>query len=365
MALTTVRPQGMGFNTGGRNLIKNGAMLVSQRGTSFTSSSTAYTLDRFQVLENFGAAFTITQSNTVPDEVQFTKSLKMDCTTAATPSGTSEEFKLVYRMEGYDFLPSGYGNSYAKNLTLSFWVRSNLTGTYRINFMSRSGTNRNIGATYTISSANTWEKKKITFIPDTSVSPYQDHQDAFRIEWYLASSSDRTTGSVPTSWATMDNATRATGLNVNMASSTDNEWYITGVQLEVGENASDFEHRSYGDELARCKRYYQRWENTGSDATSSKALGAGLWYTATSVLGSFRYDKEMRAAPTVVTSGTGFCKAYSPGAATIRSGGSGLDSIGLSSARIFFDVGTSRTAGDGAYVQLNTTGDFIALDAEL
>ena len=242
----------------GRNMVKNGAMLVSQRGTSFTSSSSAYTLDRFQVFENFGAAFTITQSDTVPDNAQFTKSLKMDCTTAATPSGSNEEFKLVYRMEGYDFLPSGYGNSYAKNLTLSFWVRSNLTGTYRINFMSRSGTNRNIGATYTISSANTWEKKEITFIPDTSVSPYQNHQDAFRIEWYLASSSDRTTGSMPTSWATMDNATRATGLNVNMASSTDNEWYITGVQLEVGEKATPFEHRSFGDELARCQRYYEK-----------------------------------------------------------------------------------------------------------
>ena len=294
MALTTVRPQGMGFNTGRRNLIKNGAMLVSQRGTSFTSSSSAYTLDRFQVLENFGAAFTITQSDTVPDNAQFTKSLKMDCTTAATPSGSNEEFKLVYRMEGYDFLPSGYGNSYAKNLTLSFWVRSNLTGTYRINFMSRSGTNRNIGATYTISSANTWEKKEITFIPDTSVSPYQDHQDAFRIEWYLASSSDRTTGSMPTSWATMDNATRATGLNVNMASSTDNEWYITGVQLELGDNASDFEHRSFGEELSLCQRYCQ--------VRSSEGVNFGVFASGGLVASNVAYFTiphitTMRAAP--------------------------------------------------------------------
>jgi len=362
MALTTVRPQGMGFNTGGRNLIKNGAMLVSQRGTSFTSSSTAYTLDRFQVLENFGAAFTITQSNTVPDEVQFTKSLKMDCTTAATPSGTSEEFKLVYRMEGYDFLPSGYGNSYAKNLTLSFWVRSNLTGTYRINFMSRSGTNRNIGATYTISSANTWEKKKITFIPDTSVSPYQDHQDAFRIEWYLASSSDRTTGSVPTSWATMDNATRATGLNVNMASSTDNEWYITGVQLELGPNASDFEHRSYGEELGLCQRYFVRWGGT----SAYERICHGQCIANNRALYHLVFPQTMRAVGTLgrngCAGGTSTAGAQTFSSLTVDTNTDALHSTTLDGTV----SGTPFTAGNVSELFANnSTAHYIEIDAEL
>jgi len=362
MALTTVRPQGMGFNTGGRNLIKNGAMLVSQRGTSFTSSSTAYTLDRFQVLENFGAAFTITQSNTVPDEVQFTKSLKMDCTTAATPSGTSEEFKLVYRMEGYDFLPSGYGNSYAKNLTLSFWVRSNLTGTYRINFMSRSGTNRNIGATYTISSANTWEKKKITFIPDTSVSPYQDHQDAFRIEWYLASSSDRTTGSVPTSWATMDNATRATGLNVNMASSTDNEWYITGVQLELGTNASDFEHRSYGEELGLCQRYFVRWGGT----SAYERICHGQCIANNRALYHLVFPQTMRAVGTLGRDGCAGGTSTA-GAQTFSSLAVDTNTDALHSTTLNGIVsGTPFTAGNVSELFANNSTDhYIEIDAEL
>jgi len=362
MALTTVRPRGMGFNTGGRNLIKNGAMLVSQRGTSFTSSSTAYTLDRFQVLENFGAAFTITQSNTVPDEVQFTKSLKMDCTTAATPSGTSEEFKLVYRMEGYDFLPSGYGNSYAKNLTLSFWVRSNLTGTYRINFMSRSGTNRNIGATYTISSANTWEKKKITFIPDTSVSPYQDHQDAFRIEWYLASSSDRTTGSVPTSWATMDNATRATGLNVNMASSTDNEWYITGVQLELGPNASDFEHRSYGEELGLCQRYFVRWGGT----SAYERICHGQCIANNRALYHLVFPQTMRAVGTLGRDGCAGGTSTA-GAQTFSSLAVDTNTDALHSTTLNGIVsGTPFTAGNVSELFANNSTDhYIEIDAEL
>jgi hypothetical protein len=241
----------------GRNLIINGAMLVSQRGTSFTSvADNAYTLDRYRLTENTSAVVDMSQSSEVPSEGGFSSSLKIDVTTAATPSG-GQAFCLNYRMEGYDFLPSDYGNSNAKYVTLSFWVKSNVTGTYRLTFIARNGSgNRSIGATYTINSADTWEKKEVSIIPDTASTPYQTTDEGFRIEWYLASGPDRTTGSLPTSWATLDNATRATGQGVNLASSTSNEWYITGVQLEVGEQATPFEHRSYGDELARCQRYF-------------------------------------------------------------------------------------------------------------
>ena len=272
----------------------------------------------------------------------------------------TEEFKLVYKMEGYDFLPSGYGNSYAKNLTLSFWVRSNLTGTYRINFMSRSGTNRNIGATYTISSANTWEKKEITFIPDTSVSPYQDHQDAFRIEWYLASGPDRTTGSVPTSWATMDNATRATGLNVNMASSTDNEWYITGVQLELGDNASDFEHRSFGEELALCQRYYFKFLEG-----NTKEIGVAWYYTAAHASFMLRYPTTMRATPTGIdTTGTGYYTIY-------RNGGSdAINSITFENGSTeqysaYNNSEASGTAGQAGIIRSTNASAKVEFDAEL
>jgi len=294
MALTTVRPQGMGFNTGRRNLIKNGAMLVSQRGTSFSSvADNAYTLDRYRLTENTSAVVDMSQSSEVPSEGGFSSSLKIDITTAATPSG-GQAFCLNYRMEGYDFLPSDYGNSNAKYLTLSFWVKSNVTGTYRLTFIARNGSgNRSIGATYTINSADTWEKKEVSIIPDTASTPYQTTDEGFRIEWYLASGPDRTTGSLPTSWATLDNATRATGQGVNLASSTSNEWYITGVQLELGENASDFEHRSFGEELQLCKRYYEE-HNFGT--TTSMYGGA-----QSSSRGEcpFVYDVTKRANPTI------------------------------------------------------------------
>jgi len=366
MALTTVRPQGMGFNTGRRNMVINGAMQIAQRGdvTGKTGDNTYGGPDHFSLRIGSIGTWSISQSSTAPDG--FANSYKIDCTTADASPAAGDRLMFTYRFEGQDVQQLQYGTSSAKSVTLSFYVRSNKTGTYVVDLFNHDpSTDRHCAKTYTISSANTWEYKTITFAGDTSQGFDDDNGRSLDINWFLGAGTDFTSGTLATSFADLVNANRAAGLSVNLADSTDNEWLITGIQLEVGENASDFEHRSFGEELALCQRYYQKWENTGTDATSSKALGAGLWYTATSVLGSFRYDKEMRAAPTVVTSGTGFCKAYSPGAATIRSGGSGLDSIGLSSARIFFDVGTSRTAGDGAYVQLNTTGDFIALDAEL
>lgn len=347
----------------GKNMVVNGSMAVSQRGTSFTS--TGYTLDRMQMLtaNTDNVAFTTTQSSTAPDG--FANSLKVDITTAETTLDSNELFRLLYKAEGQDLQQLNYGSSAAISVTLSFYVRSNVTGVYAVEFRLNAAGTSTITKQYTISSANTWERKTLTLPANTATAIDNDNTNGLEISFALAAGSNFTTGALGTSWATTATASRYAGHAVNVMSSTSNEWYITGVQLEVGSTATDFEHEPVGVTLEKAKRYYQRWENTGTDATSSKALGAGLWYTATSVLGSFRYDKEMRAAPTVVTSGTDFCKAYSPGAATPRSGGSGLDNIGLASARFFFDVGTSRTAGDGAYIQLNSSGDFLALDAEL
>ena len=283
-------------------MVVNGAMLVSQRGTSFTSvADNAYTLDRYRLTENTSAVVDMSQSSEVPSEGGFSSSLKIDVTTAATPSG-GQAFCLNYRMEGYDFLPSDYGNSNAKYLTLSFWVKSNVTGTYRLTFIARNGSgNRSIGATYTINSADTWEKKEVLIIPDTASTPYQTTDEGFRIEWYLASGPDRTTGSLPTSWATLDNATRATGQGVNLASSTSNEWYITGIKLEVGEQATPFDHsESYGETLAKCQRYYQHSGFNGGQTYGGGGVSMTA-FNASEASGQVAYATTMRAAPTVRT----------------------------------------------------------------
>ena len=358
MALTTVRPQGMGFDTGRRNLIKNGAMLVSQRGTSFTSvTDNAYTLDRYRLTENTSAVVDMSQSSEVPSEGGFSSSLKIDITTAATPSG-SQAFCLNYRMEGYDFLPSDYGNSNAKYLTLSFWVKSNVTGTYRLTFIARNGSgNRSIGATYTINSADTWEKKEVSIIPDTASTPYQTTDEGFRIEWYLASGPDRTTGSLPTSWATLDNATRATGQGVNLASSTSNEWYITGVQLELGENASDFEHRSFGEELALCHRYAYM---IGDPVNSGQRdiVNTGVAFGTTTAYAAIPFPCTMRTEPSLTVNNQTYFRLHST-----SGGGLGVTAVAIDSGdtteRMAFINATSSglTAGQGTLMVTSDASD--------
>ena len=180
----------------GRNVIINGNMAVAQRGVTFTSPSAgAYTLDRFKYNENFGAACTITQSTDVPSSDGFLNSMKIDITTAATPA-SAEEFKIDYGVEGQDFSRAGFGTSGAQALTLSFWVKSNVTGVYRVNFFNLNGTgNKIVGGTYTINTASTWEKKTIAIPADTAQATYLTNAEGFRIEFYLASGPDRTSGS--------------------------------------------------------------------------------------------------------------------------------------------------------------------------
>jgi hypothetical protein len=338
-------------------------MLVSQRGTSFTSvADNAYTLDRYRLTENTSAVVDMSQSSEVPSEGGFSSSLKIDITTAATPSG-GQAFCLNYRMEGYDFLSSDYGNSNAKYLTLSFWVKSNVTGTYRLTFIARNGSgNRSIGATYTINSADTWEKKEVSIIPDTASTPYQTTDEGFRIEWYLASGPDRTTGSLPTSWATLDNATRATGQGVNLASSTSNEWYITGVQMELGEQATPFEHRSFGDELARCQRYYYKLKSSSSNNFFGYAMAANT----TAMYLAVPFPVEMRSNPTSidVTAGSSGNIGYWLGGAVTAFNSIGISESGPSMTTLVMQV-SSGLSGEKMYGVLPNGSGSIGFASEL
>jgi hypothetical protein len=299
----------------------------------------------------------MSQSSEVPSEGGFSSSLKIDVTTAATPSG-GQAFCLNYRMEGYDFLPSDYGNSNAKYVTLSFWVKSNVTGTYRLTFIARNGSgNRSIGATYTINSADTWEKKEVSIIPDTASTPYQTTDEGFRIEWYLASGPDRTTGSLPTSWATLDNATRATGQGVNLASSTSNEWYITGVQLEVGEQATPFEHRSYADELFSCSRYYTNLEQFNAD-------NFGSFHNSTEGKVALKFPRVMRAAPTVTTNSP-FTDLVEESGVSVETPASVSVNYSRKSGCVVAMTGLSGTSGNGLFIRQAPNATTIEADAEL
>jgi hypothetical protein len=179
----------------------------------------------------------------------------MDCTTADASLSASDYLIVRTLLEGQNLQKLKFGTSSAESLTLSFWVRSNKTGIYAVWFYADVG-NKSFSKTYTIDSADTWEKKTITINGDTASSFSNNNSIGLRINWYLASGTTYTSGTLPTDWQSDSNGDRAVG-QVNLADNTANEWYITGVQLEVGTSASDFEFLPYDLNLDRCERYYQ------------------------------------------------------------------------------------------------------------
>jgi hypothetical protein len=258
-------------NLGRRNLVINGDMTIAQRGTSFTSATTAYHVDRFLDVMNLGA-WTVSQSTDSPDG--FSNSWKWDCTTANGTLASSSELIFVTRLEGQDLQHLKYGTSAAESLTLSFWVKSSKTGTYTCEFDQYG--DRQISRTYTINSANTWEKKTLTVPGDVGGSIDNDNSAEFQLLWWLGAGSNLTSGTLNTSaWAGVTNANRVSSSQVNLADNTANDWYITGVQLELGDTATPFEHRSFGEELRLCSRYYRyvgRYMGGGREGYSASAV---------------------------------------------------------------------------------------------
>ena len=239
-----------------RNIIINGGMDLAQRGTS-TASITGdgyHTIDRFKTSISGLGTWTQSQSTDVPSGQGFAKSLKMDCTTADASPASSDVLIINQRIEGQNLQYLKKGTSSAESLTLSFWVKSNKTGTYIAELRDFDNT-RSICKAYTISSASTWEKKTLTFAGDTTGTLDNDNGASFYLQLFLGAGSDYTSGTLNTSWNSRTTANLAVG-QVNLADSTSNEWYVTGVQLEAGQVASDFEFLPYDVNLRRCLRYF-------------------------------------------------------------------------------------------------------------
>ena len=250
---------------GRRNLFYNSKFEVAQRGTSFSGGTSAlYGLDRWHIANgsSFDFNVTVSQSTTVPSGQGFKHSLKVEADVADTPTG-SENGAIQQKLEAQDVQQLMYGTSDAKTLTLSFWVRSNKTGTYCVQFMTNQG-NSTVGnryvhvKEYTINSADTWEKKILVLTGHTAQAfDGNDNSDGFRVTWHLVTGADDKTATADT-W-TQSPSFLTTSNQVNFMDSADNEWYLCGCQLEVGSypNGNPFEHRSFGDELSLCQRYYQ------------------------------------------------------------------------------------------------------------
>ena len=265
---------------GRRNIIINGAMQVAQRGTSASSiQSGGYrTVDRFYFGTNGRDEGVYTNAQVSDAPSGFSSSFKVTTTTAESAIDANDLVWVAQRIEAQDLQQLKNGSSDAEKVTLSFYVKSSITGTFGVTLYKPENTFRIINATYTINSADTWEQKVITFDGDTSGGGIDnDNTEALRVVWHLASGStyDSTNS---TSWADYSTSNWAGGhAQDGVITTTNATWQLTGVQLEVGEQATPFEHRSFGEELALCQRYYQK--SYADNVAPSTVTNNGAFWT--------------------------------------------------------------------------------------
>ena len=282
----------------GKNKVINGQMQIAQRGTTISGITTpTYSLDRWEITPESIGTFTASQDTQVPTGAGFGNSLKLACTTADASPAAGDRLRIIQRIEGNNVQDLAYGSASAKTVTLSFWVRSSKTGTYILEFWTRqSASNKNICVAYTISAANTWQQVKITIAGDTATEIINGTGAGFDLYWWLAAGSNYTSGTLSTTWGTPVTANRAVG-QVNFADSNTAEFYLTGVQFEIGAVATAFTNAggTIQGELAACQRYY--WRNTAGEtlAAMSGASGAG---STTEVDHAVVFPVPMRVRPT-------------------------------------------------------------------
>jgi len=254
-------------NLSNRNKVINGSMICSQRATQVTGSTDAgyKTVDRFRISHTSLGTFTIDQDTNAPNG--FSNSLKLSCTTADASPAASDQLVIQHRIEAQNLQDLAYGTSSAKKLVLSFYVKSNKTGNASVNILQTDNSSKMVGFQYTISAANTWERKTISIPADTSGVINNDNGYGLQIEWFLNSGSNFTGGSHQATYTAMDNTNRNPS-NLGIGGSTSDNFAITGVQLEVDHTgsgvATDFEHLTFADELRRCQRYYHKSGDIGT-----------------------------------------------------------------------------------------------------
>ena len=348
-----------------RNIVINGDMQIAQRSTSVASITTIgiYTVDRFKTIISSLGTWTNSQSTDVPTGQGFANSFKLDCTTADAAPAAGDYMVLSQIFEGQNLQYLKKGTANASPLTASFWVKSTKTGTFilELNDLNNS---RSISKSYTVSVSNTWEFKTITYAGDTTGAFTNNNGASLGLNFWLGAGSDFTSGTLATSWASTTSANRAVG-QVNIADNTANDFLITGVQLEAGEQASGFEFMPYDIDLGRCNRYYQTLEYANG---SMLAVGSCSGTAATAAIIDFN---KMRVAPTVTLPATG---SGSGQITFLNSSGAGYPStigtIAVSGASInnFLISGSGYTGAfiAGATSQLYNTGAVsIKMDSEL
>lgn len=342
----------------GASLIINGDMAIAQRGTS-TTNSNSFAVDRFKGNVNSIDQLVTTYSQSTTAPAGFTNSLKVNIDTAETALAADEFLRIQHFVEAQNLTHLQYGTSGAKSITLSFYVRSSLTGTYGIGIYSDDG-GRNITSTYTINSADTWEYKTITFSGDTGGTINNDNGKGFQIDFYLAVGSDwKTTDS--TSWGTYASGRLAYGHTANLIAST-HDWYITGVKLEVGTTATPFQHETYAENLNKCHRYYVlRYPGDQTVIATAIAYGAGGAYC------ELDFPVEMRAVPSVTFTSTASHWEFRNRGTADRTNNGAPSGTSPSKWNCRIDMALASNTTDGAvgWIEANSADAYYAIDAEL
>ena len=344
----------------GRNRIINGDMRIDQRnaGASVTGiSASTYTLDRWKLDIGGTGTFTMQQSTSAP--AGFSNSLSLTCTSATASPGV---MYLEQKIEGFNLSDFAFNTASAATFTISFWVKSNKTGTYVVLPYNTSAT-RMIGKTYTINSANTWEQKTLTFVGDTAASIPNSNANGLEIRFWLAAGSTWSSGTLPSTWASDVTANEAAGQTVNLADTTSNTFYITGVQLEVGSVATEFERRLYGTELALCQRYY--WQINGG-AADTQIFGSGVWNDASNARILIDIPVPMRSVPSISAANLAILQANTADRSVT---GWSLYSTQVANTKIgvAFSVSSGGASSGDAALALVKTGTtyYFGLSAEL
>ena len=286
-------PAGLGF----RNVLINGAMNVAQRGTSATSltASSYPTCDRWEFNLSSAGTWTATQSTDAP--TGFSNSLKVQCTTADASLATTNNARIWQKIEGFNVQQFAKGTADAKPLVLTFWVKSFQTGTF-ICTLDDLTNSRKISASYTINASATWEKKTLSFAGDTTGALTNDSSATLMPTWWLAAGPSWQGSALSTSWSAGATLSNYADGQTNVASSTNNYFQITGVQLEQNYQPTPFEQRPIGVELALCQRYYYR---QGGELVY-QPMGFGWSYSSTAGVFPIYFPTKMRTAPVVESS---------------------------------------------------------------
>lgn len=367
MTLIKVKSRGTDNISGRRNLIINGDMKVQQRyavGTTTQATNNSFVgPDRFQFFVNGGGAYTVTQDSGHQADTGHDKALKIAVTTADTSIAAGDFYSFLQRIESNSLQHLQYGTSSAKSLTFSFWVRATKTGTQAV-LISKQGTGTDYRrvAEYTINASDTWEHKTITIPGLTASTMANDASTYLQIGWILKYGS--TYQGTKDVWTTSGHYTTANAVN-NM-DSTSNVFYITGVQLEVGDSSSDFEHRSFGEELQLCQRYYYKLSSNSS--TDHMAVANGYRNTTSYFTGLVHFPVHMRISPTAMeTSGTAghFDIRNANGTLQAASGVPAFRRGNVWGSSFTFAVAVGGDAGGGTQMRFRHEDGYLAWSAEL